>query len=241
MKHVISLISVAAILTAAAVLQAADAPAAPAKKAPKPMQLTDADNGKTVAVAVGKPFDVVLKGNASTGFQWKVAKIDGDAVEKLGKADYLLDPNPKRMVGVGGRYVLHFKAAKAAKTKIHLVYVRPWEKDTPPANTFEAVIDSTPSSTTAADDTLTFEGTVASIEASPIPQSEQNFVVTMQVDRVVKGEFKGKTFQFRIHSPALSGLKAGQKCVVEAKRTADGYTVDQNQWLGNPTKPKNSP
>ena len=54
-----------------------------------------------------------------------------------------LDPNPKRTAGIGGRYVLHFKATKAAKTKIHLVYVRPWEKDKPPAKTFETVIDST--------------------------------------------------------------------------------------------------
>jgi inhibitor of cysteine peptidase len=144
MKRVISLAAVAAVLAATAALQANGAPAAPVKKAPKPMQLTDADKGKTVAVAAGKAFDVVLKGNASTGFQWKVEKIDGDAVEKIGKVDYVLDPNPKRMAGVGGRYVLHFKAAKAAKTKIRLVYVRPWEKDTPPAKTFEAVIDSTP-------------------------------------------------------------------------------------------------
>ena len=142
MKRTISLIAIAAILTAAAVLQANEAPAAPAKKAPKPMQLTAADNGKTVAVAVGTTFDVVLKGNASTGFQWQVKNIDGDAVEQVGKPDYVLDPNPKRMAGVGGRFVLHFKATKAAKTKIRLVYVRPWEKNTPAAQTFEVVVDS---------------------------------------------------------------------------------------------------
>ena len=145
MKRLISLAAIAAILTAAAVLQANGAPAAPTKKAPKPMQFTDADNGKTVAVAVGKAFDVVLKGNASTGFQWQAEKIDGDAVQKTGKPDYVLDPNPKRMAGVGGRFVLHFKATKAAKTRIRFVYVRPWEKDTPAARTFEVVIDSTPS------------------------------------------------------------------------------------------------
>jgi predicted secreted protein len=207
------------------------------------MQVTVADNAKTVAVAVGKPFDVALKGNASTGFQWQVAKIDGDAVEQIAKEDYIFDKHPPRMVGVGGTFVFHFKAAKAAKTKIRLVYARPWEKDKPPAQTFEAVIDSTGAA--AANDTLVFEGAVASIEASPLPQSTQNFVVTMKVHRVVKGEFKGETFQFRIHSPALSGLEVGQKCTVVAKRTADGYTVDQNQWIigrmATPQTPKNAP
>ena len=61
--------------------------------------------------------------------------------------------------------------------------------------------------------------------------STQNYVITMRVDRVVKGQFKGKTFQFRIHSPALSGLEVGKKYTVEAKRTKDGYTVDQYQWV----------
>jgi predicted secreted protein len=236
MKTAIPLVAIASVLGSAVVYAAAPTP--PPKKGPKPMQVTVADNGKTVAVAVGKPFDVALKGNASTGFQWQVAKIDGDAVAQTGKEDYIFDKHPPRMVGVGGTFVFHFKPAKAAKTKIRLVYLRPWEKDKPPAQTFEVVIDSTGA---AANDTLVFEGVVASIEASPLPQSTQNFVVTMQVDRVVKGEFKGKTFQFRIHSPALSGLEVGQKRTVEAKRTADGYTVDQNQWIAGRTPPPQTP
>ena len=81
------------------------------------------------------------------------------------------------------------------------------------------------------DDLLVFEGMVTSIEISTIPMSTPNYVVTMRVDRVVKGQFKGKTFQFRIHSPALSGLEVDKKCTVEAKRTKDWYTVDQNQWM----------
>jgi inhibitor of cysteine peptidase len=117
--------------------------ASAANKTPKPLQVTDADNGKTVAVAVGRSFDVVLKGNASTGYQWKVDKIDGDGAEQVGKIDYVMDKNPQRMVGVGGRYVVHFKAVKAAKTKIRLAYVRPWEKDKPPEKTFSVAIGAT--------------------------------------------------------------------------------------------------
>jgi hypothetical protein len=87
---------------------------------------------------------------------------------------------------------------------------------------------SSPSAT--AEGPLVFEGTVASIEISPLPQSRQNFIVTMRVDRVVRGQFGGKTFQFRVHSPSLSGLEVGKKYTVEAKRTKDGYAVDQHQW-----------
>jgi inhibitor of cysteine peptidase len=109
---------------------------------PKVMQLTAADQGKTVKAAVGLPFDIVLEGNATTGYQWQVAKIDGDAVAQDGKPDYIQKKHPQGMVGVGGTYVFHFKVVKPGETKIKLTYLRPWEKNTPPAKTFEAVIDS---------------------------------------------------------------------------------------------------
>ena len=45
------------------------------------------------------------------------------------------------MVGFGGTFIFHFNVVKATKTKIRLVYVRPWEKDKPPEKTFEVTID----------------------------------------------------------------------------------------------------
>ena len=109
---------------------------------PKVKQLTVADHGKTVKIDSGKSFDLVLEGNPSTGFQWQAAKIEGDSVMQVGKPDYTQKKHPERMVGVGGTYVFHFKVVKPGKTKIKLNYLRPWEKTTPPAKTFEAEIDS---------------------------------------------------------------------------------------------------
>jgi inhibitor of cysteine peptidase len=143
MKRVISLLAVVMILLAASVVQAIAAPVVPSKKAAKAMQVTDADNGKTVPVAVGKLFNIVLKGNATTGFQWQLDKIDGAGVQQIGKMDYVTDKNPQKMVGVGGTYIYHFKVMKPGETKIHMSYARSWEKDTPPAQKFEVVIDST--------------------------------------------------------------------------------------------------
>ena len=84
---------------------------------------------------------------------------------------------------------------------------------------------------------LVFQGTVTSIKPSPIPYSLDNWIITMRVDRILKGRFDGKKFQFRIHSPAKSGLKVRAKRTVVAKRTADGYTVDQYQWMTPPVVP----
>ncbi len=78
---------------------------------------------------------------------------------------------------------------------------------------------------------LVFLGTVQSIESSTSPQSLANWVVTFRVDRIQSGEFGGKTFSFRIHSPSKSGLETGKQYLVEATRTNTGYTVDQYQWM----------
>jgi hypothetical protein len=78
---------------------------------------------------------------------------------------------------------------------------------------------------------LVFLGTVQSIASSTIPQSLANWVVTFRVDRIESGEFDGKTFSFRIHSPSKSGLETGRQYVVEAMRTGAGYEVDQYQWM----------
>ena len=54
---------------------------------------------------------------------------------------------------------------------------------------------------------LVFEGTVEKIEISPLKRSLDNWIVTFQVNKVLSGDFKGKRFSFRIHSPIRSGLK----------------------------------
>ena len=153
MKRLISLGVIAALFAAAPILRAADPilraddhVTAPPKKGEKSMRLTDADNNKTVKAAVGTPFDIALKGNATTGFQWQVDKIEGDAARQKGKVDYIPDKHAEGMTGYGGTFIFSFNAVKAGKTKIQLVYVRPWEKDKPPEKSFAVTIDSTPPS-----------------------------------------------------------------------------------------------
>jgi len=94
--------------------------------------LTDADQGKTVKLGVGKTVSVTLEANATTGYQWQVEKIDGEGIVQDGKPTYVPKKHAPGIVGVGGVTVFNFKAAKAGKPTIKLVYLRPWEKDVPP-------------------------------------------------------------------------------------------------------------
>jgi inhibitor of cysteine peptidase len=115
-----------------------------APEAGKPRRLTDADNRKVIKLPVGTAFEIALKGNATTGYQWQAGKIEGEGVRQTGEVGYVQDQHSGQIVGSGGTYIFHFNVAKAAKTVIRLIYVRPWEKNVAPIQTFEVTVDATP-------------------------------------------------------------------------------------------------
>ena len=109
--------------------KAADTTKAAAAPAKVEIRLTDADNGKTVRVAVDGTVILSLESNATTGFSWtKADKVDKDIL-KLEKNDYMQSPNPNGLLGVGGTTVIVYRALKKGKAKIDLTYMQPWNPD----------------------------------------------------------------------------------------------------------------
>ena len=114
----------------------------PKVTASEPAQkLTEDDNGKTIKVKVGDLVAISLKGNPTTGFSWRTAKLDGKAIEQIGDPKYTTNRHRPGMVGVGGTFLFKFKAAKSGKTEVNLEYVRPWEKDKKPVKTFAVTVE----------------------------------------------------------------------------------------------------
>jgi inhibitor of cysteine peptidase len=104
---------------------------------PKLTQFTSADNGGQVSLKAGQQFDVVLEGNASTGFVWQAQDLDTALLQQVGEPKFTSD-NPD-LVGSSGKQTLTFKALKAGTTTLTLVYLRPWET-VPPVNTFSVTL-----------------------------------------------------------------------------------------------------
>jgi len=96
--------------------------------------ITAADAGSQVALRVGESCDVVLVGNPTTGFQWEVARLDTSIVKQVGDAAY--EP-ASSAIGAGGHFTFHFRAVGLGQTPVQLVYRRSFEKNAPPAQTFE--------------------------------------------------------------------------------------------------------
>lgn len=85
-----------------------------------------------LSLAVGQSKTLSLPGNPTTGFMWSVADAP-DAVEV--KVELAADAAPRGMVGTPRSTVVTITAVKPGQGVVKLVYARPWEKDTPPAET----------------------------------------------------------------------------------------------------------
>ena len=89
-------------------------------------------NGTTnmIKTTVGSEFVITLDANATTGYEWQLAKPIDDNLLNLVRSEYI--PDETGLVGSGGKSIWTFKAIQAGETRISFKYIRSWEKDIPP-------------------------------------------------------------------------------------------------------------
>lgn len=121
---------------------------APTTELPAPVpagvsqQLTMANNGQTVTVAVGSRFAVQLVGTPTAGYQWEVTKTP-DFLTKAEVTGGDTVPEQSQPGYTGGNHweVFSFQAQQAGEGMLRLEQRRPWEPKTEPAaQTFSVVI-----------------------------------------------------------------------------------------------------
>lgn len=103
-------------------------------------RFTEKHNGQTVAVKVGQNIYVRLASNASTGYDWSVASVD----KTLGQPR-IYHSGGGGAVGSGGATIFKWTTKSplnlVGKHPVKLIYSRSWEKDVPPAQTYEITFD----------------------------------------------------------------------------------------------------
>jgi len=100
----------------------------------KPVRFTEADNGGTTSLAVDRPFEVLLKGNPTTGYLWQVVDLDPSILQQVGEPAYKSESSA---LGSAGRYTFRFKTVGPGQTLLKLIYHRPFEQGVPPVEVFE--------------------------------------------------------------------------------------------------------
>jgi inhibitor of cysteine peptidase len=104
---------------------------------------TAANNGQPVSIHVGGKVVVTLDANPSTGFTWDVAEIDGNILKQVGQTDFN-SASTTPLPGGGGTQTLRFQAIAPGTTNLKLIYHRPFEQNTPPAQTFSVQVTVAP-------------------------------------------------------------------------------------------------
>ena len=104
---------------------------------PVRVQLHQIDSGRSLNIETDDTLEIVLDCNPTTGYQWKVQPWDTKIIEEIDKPVY---ESKSDVIGSGGQITFHFKAISPGRTSLKLIYFRPFEKNVPPAKTFEVNI-----------------------------------------------------------------------------------------------------
>jgi predicted secreted protein len=87
------------------------------------MTIDETANGRRIELPVGEALDVVLTGQATAGYRWKVIS-PGDPACVLVEDRFEAAPRPP---GAPGTHHFTFRAERAGNASIRLSYGRRWE------------------------------------------------------------------------------------------------------------------
>ena len=101
---------------------------------PVRIQLHQIDSGRFLNIETDDTLEIVLDHNPTTGYQWKVQPWNTEVIEEMDKpaCETMFD-----VTGSGGQITFYFKALLPGRTSLRFSYHRSFEKNMPPAKTFE--------------------------------------------------------------------------------------------------------
>ncbi len=100
-------------------------------------RLNEADAGRSINLRVGDQLNITLAGNPTTGYQWEVGTGNAAVLRSRGEPEFV---SSSSAIGSGGKVTLHFDAVATGTVELKLIYHRSFEKQAPPAETFEVTI-----------------------------------------------------------------------------------------------------
>ena len=102
------------------------------------VEIDSSANGQDINMINGQILIVSLDANPSTGFIWEVSEVDSSFLEQLGIPRFEAGTS---LLGAEGVQIFEFRALTAGRTVLNMVYVRAFEEDTEPTNTFSVNVN----------------------------------------------------------------------------------------------------
>jgi inhibitor of cysteine peptidase len=107
---------------------------------PRTLELSPPDDGSRISVTQGDRIVVKLPANVTTGYSWSIAENDPSILLPAGSARY--EPPSRPEPGAPGVQIFELRVLGGGTAWLQLVYRRPFEKDVPPARTWNAFVSS---------------------------------------------------------------------------------------------------
>ena len=92
------------------------------------------ENGRDFTLERGDALEISLPVTSGTGYTWRAEPVAGGIVSQVG------DPEIRRdsaTPGATGHQIFHFARGAVGSGTLEMRYLRPWEKDKPPAKVFK--------------------------------------------------------------------------------------------------------
>ena len=137
--------------------------------APAPATVTvtaDDYNNSSINLKTGDTLVVELKGNPSTGYQWQQIAPDTTILRQLGEPAFTPDSSAP---GAPGKVEMRFEAVGEGYMLLQLVYQRPFEPQSPPAQSFQLNVTVAASASSPPTNPSTNGGSSTGPSASGIP------------------------------------------------------------------------
>lgn len=77
-------------------------------------------NGSTIRMRVGDTISMLLSGNATTGYGWRIVKMEGVSVRTDARWHYEL--KQPFLIGSGGYFKRRFEAIQPGQTDVYFIY-----------------------------------------------------------------------------------------------------------------------
>lgn len=95
--------------------------------------MPEVSTNQTISLRVGQQWTAILESRAGTGYVWQLGK-EMPAGSPVSVTLSGVEPDESNCCGFPVPVTLTITAQKPGAAEVHLVYVRPWEKNVPPAN-----------------------------------------------------------------------------------------------------------
>ena len=99
--------------------------------------VTEADNGRELTLSRGDTLEVSLPPTSGTGYTWQPVPIADPLAKPVGEMKFKTDHS---IPGASGNQIFRFLLDASGTGTIEMHYIRPWEKDTPPAKVFKLLL-----------------------------------------------------------------------------------------------------